>query len=292
MERRPSIENPNMPSDDRSQRPGFAPGPDQARSLPHEFAAVVQSVRQPLPTIRRVEVRMADPVEAEDPAWTRPNVGFRVLTGPEYGDASRIYTVRNFEASSGTIEFDVVIHGANSPGMRWSSRVGAGDGVELKGPFALKGLPEADGKKVALFLDATAIPALYSIMQRWPKGLEGVGWIVTEDAQAFAELPKIPGLTLRHVSAPANLAGSLLFMKAQELADPTDCVVWGAGEREEMRSIRNYFRTTIGMTKEHVDISGYWALGISGTEFDRIREEALERYQAEGKMASFDPFAL
>ena len=193
---------------------------------------------------------------ADDPNWLRPNVAFRIQLGPQYGDVSRVYTVRTCNAPSGSMTFDVVLHGHTSPMMRWAADLRVGDTFSLTGPRPHFLVPEIAGRRVALFADDTAIPALYSILLQWPEGLTGVGWVATGDAEAFAELPVIPGLELHHVEDG-------LAEYALELDNPGDYAVWGAGERDEMRAIRAHFRKTVGLAKDDVVVFGYWKRGVS-----------------------------
>ncbi|MFE5790137.1 siderophore-interacting protein [Rhodococcus erythropolis] len=258
-------------------------GEDHDRGL-NDVVAVVESVERPTESILRITVQLTS--SADDPNWLRPNVAFRIQLGPQYGDVSRVYTVRTFDASSGSMTFDVVLHGHTSPMMRWADDRRVGDTFSLTGPRPHFLVPEITGRRVALFADDTAIPALYSILLQWPEGVTGVGWVATGDAEAFAELPVIPGLALHHVE-------DCLAEYAVELDNPGDYAVWGAGERDEMRSIRAHFRKTVGLAKDDVVVFGYWKRGVSTTEIDQNR---LRNYTSilenGGTLADIDDLAI
>ena len=141
-------------------------GEDHDRGL-NDVVAVVERVERPTESILRIAVQLTS--SADDPNWLRPNVAFRIQLGPHYDDVSRVYTVRTFDASSGSMTFDVVLHGHTSPMMRWADDRRVGDTFSLTGPRPHFLVPEIAGRRVALFADDTAIPALYSILLQWPE---------------------------------------------------------------------------------------------------------------------------
>lgn len=239
----------------------------------------VIAIDHPFPSVARVTGR----IPAADPqAWKPANQAIRieVETPPGERPVSRIYTVRSFDAATGTIEVDFVIHQDDSPAMRWLRDACPGTRVWLTGPRQHFIPDHEDGKRAAIFADETAIPAVYAILGDWPADARGSVWIETCDAAAFDELPRPPGVTchliLRDSGCPAGTTGAL-FDKAREiLTDPVGWSIWAAGERQEMRSFRDHFRT-LGFAREDVRVFGYWRLGASSSEIDRIR---LQEYAA------------
>lgn len=276
-----------------NQRSGAASGmlstPDHDRGLIHT-TAVVEGLSRPTPGLVRVRARLAQ--AAPGPDWALPNVAIRLRLGSDYEDASRIYTVRTFDAASGTLVFDVVVHGYSSPMMRWVADLRAGSQFALSGPRPHLQIPAAAGRPVALFLDATAIPALHALLEQRPADLHGVGWVATPDTAAFAELPVLPGLDLQRVNEQGVGAGGVLARHARDLPSPERYVVWGAGERDEMRAIRQYF-SAAGLSKSEIAIAGYWTRGVSNTELDEQRRRNYERIVAAGgTLADVDDLAV
>ncbi|MFK4875208.1 siderophore-interacting protein [Novosphingobium sp. ZW T3_23] len=260
-------------------------GEDHDRGL-HEVRAVVEAIERPSFSIVRIATRLVS--SAEDPNWAQPNVAFRIRLGGEYGDVSRIYTVRDYDGA-GRFTFDVVLHEGASPMMRWVSALNTGDSFELTGPRPHIGIPETTGRKVALFVDETGIPALYSLLRQWPAGVAGKGWIATKDAQVFAELPHVDGLELVRV---AGGEADVLLSHAKAIADAATWAVWGAGERGEMRAIRQHF-AALGLAKQDIAIAGYWRRGVSNTEIDARRKEDYERVLSRGgTLADYDDLAV
>ena len=260
-------------------------GEDHDQGL-HEVRAVVVAITRPSVSIIRVGARLASSVE--DTNWSQPNVAFRIHLGSDYGDVSRIYTVRDYDGAGG-FTFDVVLHEGTSPMMRWTSALNIGDSFELTGPRPHIGIPQATGRKVALFLDETGIPALYSLLRQWPAGIGGKGWIATRDAQAFAELPEVEGVELVRVEGEEP---DVLLSHAKRLDDIAGWAVWGAGERREMRAIRQHF-AALGLGKQDIAIAGYWRRGVSNTEIDERRKQDYERVLAGGgTLADYDDLAV
>lgn len=259
---------------------------DHDRGL-HEVDACVVSLSHPCARTLRVGAELA--TSADDPGWTAPNVAFRIQLEEEGRSISRIYTARAFSPALARVEFDVVLHGADSPMMRWAAAAQVGRRLRLIGPRANITIPRSKGRPVALFLDDSAIPALHSILQQWPQGITGTGWIATEDTHALAELPRVPGLQLHRLPAQADV----LLHQARQLADPCAHIVWGAGERDEMRAIRQYFHAEAGLAKEDVAIAGYWKRGASNTEIDARRQDAYRQFLAAGgTLAEWDDLAI
>ena len=62
-------------------------------------------------------------------------------------------------------------------------------------PKAVRMTELCAGKRVALFADETAIPAVYAILRAWPQGTSGTLWIETPEPGAVAELPQPKGVT-------------------------------------------------------------------------------------------------
>ncbi|MFT4056468.1 MAG: siderophore-interacting protein [Novosphingobium sp.] len=261
-------------------------GEDHDKGL-HDASATVVSIEQPSWSILRIGARLD--VSAEDPDWSVPNVAFRLHLREGGEEISRIYTVRDTDGA-GRFRFDVVLHEGLSPMMQWCASLRIGDSFSLTGPRPHMGIPEAKGRKVALFLDETGIPALYALLQRWPEGLTGHGWVVTRDIAVFAELPQVEGLELQRIDSAGH--EQPLLARAQALADAAGHVVWAAGERREMRALRQHFMA-LNVPRKDLAITGYWGRGLSNTEIDERRKADYENVLARGgTLADYDDLAV
>lgn len=238
-------------------------------------------------------ITLAVPQVATDPTWSIPNVALRLRiptaeNGTGDDELTRVYTVRSCSVEDATIDIDVVRHGHASPMMRWLGTLRTDDTVGFVGPRPHFAIPPADGRAVVLFADDSALPALYAILQQPPAGLHGVAWLASDDEAAVAELPSLPGLRVRTV-APGH--GFTAALAHHDQSEPV--VVWAAGERDDMREVRRYFRTTCALPKEDVAVFGYWKRGTSTTQIDAVRLRAYQQLLAEGgTVADLDDFAL
>lgn len=278
--------HPSQPSSSQAA-PDVRRDTEHQRGL-HLLDATIISLKRPSPHTLRVGMHLGD--VGNDPVWDGVNVAFRVYPDPQWPAISRVYTVRSFVPHTRCAEFDVVMHGGDSPMMRWAAQAAIGQQVRLTGPRGNIVLPRGEGRPVALFCDDSALPALYAILRRWPAGVQGVGWIASDDLHGIGELPTVPGLQLQRLPAHGT---DLLLQQARQLQSPAQHLIWGAGERDEMRAIRKYFQTELGMDKADVSIAGYWKRGASNTDIDAERQSAYQKFSAAGgKLSDWDDLGI
>ncbi|WP_199252736.1 siderophore-interacting protein [Chachezhania sediminis] len=254
---------------------------DHIRDMERTAMEVV-AIGRPFASVARVTGR----VPSDRPeAWARPNVAIRIDVETPEGErpVNRIYTVRSFDAATSLIEIDFVLHEDDSPAMRWLAKTRPGDTASLIGPRNHFVPPCPPGRKTAIFADDTAIPAVYAILSAWPVGAEGEVWVETATREAFDELPDIPGVSRHLLLRRADMApgtGRLLIGAATDaLADPAGWTLWAAGERQEMKDMRSHFQAA-GMARADIQILGYWRLGTSSSDLDRIRLTVYEAIRA------------
>lgn len=256
-----------------------------------KLVLTVVSVNRPLPSVGRVTGR----IQPQDiAAWEVPNVAMRLEVAHPEGQrpVSRVYTVRSFDAETLTLEIDFVLHGDESPAMRWLNAARPGSELPLTGPrphFLPRHLP---GHVAVLLADETAIPALVPILAAWPADAPGMMIVETADPAAFAEL-----------TFPAGVEGRLILRASDRLPGRTGPLVdaalaldpggkwtiWAAGEREDMRAIRQHFQRVIALPRESIRVEAYWRDGTSSTDIDRARLAHYTKLREAGKgLKDFD----
>ncbi|MGO1447646.1 siderophore-interacting protein [Corynebacterium casei] len=264
--------------DTRTGNPLREQGHDAALN---EFNARVTQVERPSESLLRVSVYLPESGSNDD--WLEPNIAVRFYLPA----GTRVYTVRSYDRGREVAVIDVVQHEKPSVMMDWSNSVKVGDTFALTGPRPHVGLPEAS--RLALFADDTAMPALYSLLQYWPEGAAGNAWVSTSDQEAFYELPLVSGLELHYVDPESKSLATI----ARTITDGEGLGIWAAGERDEMKDIRRYFRNEIGMDKSAVRVAGYWKIDTTNAQIDEHRRAAYLRGLSEGKgLEDFDDLDL
>jgi NADPH-dependent ferric siderophore reductase len=252
----------------------------------HRITATVREIIRPSATLARIVLHV--PGLREDPVWHRPNVSLRLFLGPDFGDVSRVYTVRSASDETESIEVDVVLHGVESPMMSWFRSLAIGHAVTLDGPRPHFQVPEQRGRRAAVFADDTAIPALFALLSDAGSELSGTAFVATDDVEAFDELPRDAGLDLVRIAPGHGFDEQALIVD-----DAANWVVWGAGERDEMKRLRRHFRGTVGIHKDDVAVYGYWKRGVSTSDIDAVRlRHYTELLAGGGTVTDMDDLAL
>lgn len=231
----------------------------------------VLSLARPRPSVTRVTGR----IHAQDiAAWCVPNVAVRIEVDhiDRARAITRVYTIRQCSADRREIEIDFVLHDDDSPAMRWLRGIKRSDHVWLTGPRAHFVPRFPTGKPIAMFADDTALPALYAILQAWPEGCSGEIWIDSCEPDALSDLPQLSDVRYHLLPrGPQGSAEMALLNAAQAvLRDPARWEIWAAGERQEMRLLREYF-IGLGLPRDALQILGYWKRGLSSSDLDRQR---------------------
>lgn len=219
--------------------------------------------------------------------WLAPNTAFRVLVAPLGGNGSpggegdgspggealvsRLYTVREADAATERIVFDVLRHPGRSPMMAWLDAVRIGDVVPIIGPRPHV-VPDPDAHDHALLADETAVPALFAILRQWRAGDTGVAYVQTEHTAILDELPAPAGVRIEPVGGRQGDGSLFAALRAHRFRPGVTPGIWAAGEREEMRSIKTYVLDELGFSRDKQRLPAYWHRGHSADETVRRKE--------------------
>ncbi|WP_303853428.1 siderophore-interacting protein [Bartonella apis] len=249
---------------------------------------------QPFANLVRVKGRI-NPTDSK--MWQKPNVAVRIDVETIEGKrpTSRVYTVRKYDPSTQTVEIDFVIH-KDGLAMRWLNDAKIGSTTFMVGPRP-HFIPDENCPFPTLFFaDETAIPAIYSILQQWPKGEKAKLYIECGNGAAVDELPKIEGVEhfvyIRKQNEEAGKTGYLV-KSAESYLEADKYQIWVACEREETRKIRKHFMNVCALPKDKINAIGYWRYGTSSTQIDAARLEYYTKIVSQGNgLEEFDEFDL
>ncbi len=261
----------------------------------NEMTATAPRVRRPPPPFRSVEITRVESVTpwlqrvtlggeafegftADEPAASvrllipRPGAtelvvptwrGNEFLLPDDTKPTIRTFTPRAFDSVALELDVDVVIHG-RGPASDWAAAAGSGMPAAVSGPG--RGYTvDADACYFVIAGDESAIPAVRQVVDALP---------VNAAAQVFIEVGRPDART--HISDRANSAitwldlvddappGSQLVAAMQEAPLDADMRIWAAGEAASMQRIRRHCFETVGITRAHCTIRGYWKHGRSG----------------------------
>jgi NADPH-dependent ferric siderophore reductase len=164
------------------------------------------------------------------------------------------------------LDIEVVRHG-DGPLSDWASGVEPGDPVAVSGP----GRGYAIDPQASFLLggDESALPALGQLVAALARDARAVVMIEIARSDARLDLPAHPGADVRWVlRSPGAVPGEALVAAVLE-EDVTDGTrVWMAGEAASMQRIRRHLFGTLGMSRAHATVRGYWKHGRRGDEDD------------------------
>ncbi|RTZ17480.1 siderophore-interacting protein [Vibrio aquaticus] len=197
------------------------------------------------------------------------------LLGPDDRPTMRTYTIRQFDAQTGTIEVDFVRHITQDLqcgfAARWAMNAEVGESIAIAGPGTIQEMNiEADW--FFMTADMTALPALSAKIKQLPS-----------DATGYAVIKVISEQDIQPIEAPENVQVHWIF-EQDDLATAArelewlkgKASVWCACEFDSMRGLRQYFRNDKGIDREHIYISSYWKKGVAEDGHKVIKRQDAE----------------
>ncbi len=198
---------------------------------------------------------------------------------PELLPSKRTYTIRHWDVDAGELWLDVVIHSeAGSIGIAsdWADTAVPGDEVAVTGAGGAY-TPRDDAAMHLLVGDHSAVPAIASALEAMPADACGTALIHLEHEEDCIPLPHVPGIEVRWIIGQR----SELVRAVRELDIDPALIAEGAVhvfahlERGAVKELRHHFVTTLGIRREHISISAYWALGRAEDQFQAEKREAI-----------------
>lgn len=246
----------------------------------------VTALTQPYSSIVRLRAKV---VTEHLELWSLPNLAIRIDVEQQQNGRpiSRIYTVRHFDQNTQEVEVDLVLHGSESPAMKWLHRIEVGSTIALTGPRVHVN-PRWDAQKKCIILaDDTALPAVYAMLQQWPEHAQAEIFIATAEPDLLNELPQLSSVNYHLVQPEA--AQQKLFEAFKQIEEPAQVTLWAACDRLQARQIREYSLKQLKLEKEDVRVFGYWKAGVSSSVIDDARVEHYSKLVEQGNgLKEFD----
>ncbi|ADG78972.1 Siderophore-interacting protein OS=Tsukamurella paurometabola (strain ATCC 8368 / DSM / CCUG 35730 / CIP 100753 / JCM 10117 / KCTC 9821 / NBRC 16120 / NCIMB 702349 / NCTC 13040) OX=521096 GN=Tpau_2366 PE=4 SV=1 [Tsukamurella paurometabola] len=192
-----------------------------------------------------------------------------------FGDVTRTYTVRSFDRPARRITIDFVVHGDEGLAGPWAQRAEPGDSITLMGPGGSY-TPDPDAAWHLLAGDLSAVPAIASALEALPADAHGLALIETTDGERI-ELAAPSGIEVRWLTNPDTADTEFLSRAVRTARWPEDrgtAHVFAHGERESIKAIRRVLRE-LGLPRERLSISGYWARGRAEDAFQAEKREPI-----------------
>ncbi|MFT3889323.1 MAG: siderophore-interacting protein [Arachnia sp.] len=171
----------------------------------------------------------------------------------------RTYTVRRWDPEAGELDIDFVTHGVGYA-TTWARTVRPGEHVQIAGPKCSSPHPEG-ADWVLIAGDETALPSIGRWLESWPEGARAQVFIEVAEPAHRQDLPQPEGVQITWLNRDGAEPGTTtLLFDALTSADWWDGTVfaWVAGESLTLAPIRRWLRNDKGLTKEQVDVTGYW----------------------------------
>lgn len=176
----------------------------------------------------------------------------------------RDYTVRAHDGGAGTLDIDFVLH-QHGPAGLWAIGAQLGDTLGVLGPRGSHIYP-SDFDQYLIAGDETAVPAMARWLEELPPGAQAT---VLVSVASLAEQPALPhrvGTSVTFLDRSVHGAGVLAQAFASVVPVPGRLFVWAAGEAGSLKPIRRHVREVLQLPPAHVDIDGYWKLGVEGLD--------------------------
>ncbi len=186
-------------------------------------------------------------------------------TAPGVAKAGRAYTVRRWDPAHAVMDIEFALHGDHGPASRWAAGARPGEIVEVAGPRRGHCI-NTDARNYILIGDATALPAIASILEHLPAGMRAQAFVeVVDEAehQPFATKAALDTVWLHAGCEVPGTTGRLeLEIQAADLA-AQDCQVWLAGESFMVRWVRTHLAVDRGIPERAIDAKAYWKVGVA-----------------------------
>ncbi len=212
----------------------------------------------------------------EQPVFPRIEKGRPVMPEKPEAPAVRTYTVRHYDAATGELSIDFVLHGDEGPASAWASRVEAGKYLGIAAR-AVKVFMDTDWYLLAG--DQTALPAISAILESLPASARGFAFVEIPDASEEQPLTYTAQIPLKWLHRNGAAAGTsdLLRQAVEAISIPSENrYVWIAAESTKTKEIRDYLKQEYHLQNDELYAIAYWKLGMDEDAYHNARHQERE----------------
>jgi NADPH-dependent ferric siderophore reductase len=238
----------------RPARPPLSPA-EIERRRGRQWSLRVVSAANIAPRMRRVQLT-ADNLDEFTPRPGQEIVLEIPQDGPE--PARRHYTIRDFDPKTRLIDVDFVLHGHETPAIRWAQDAKPGQEIAVRGPRGRIAL--SPGAAWHLMTgDETAMPAILALAEALPKGAKAQIFIEIGDEgdkQEVKTAADVTGVWLLRQGPPSP--NRILVDAVENWAFPPGrghAII--IGETSTVRAQRHGLIAR-GLTRDQIYSEGYW----------------------------------
>lgn len=195
----------------------------------------------------------------------------------------RTYTIRWFDAETGRVALDFVVHSGEGIAGPWAEHAKPGDQVQVAGPGgAYAPDPEADWH--LLVGDESALPAIATALEAMPEGAKVHAFIEVADPAEEQTLLTAAHAQVRwiHRSEATGGPGEDLVRAVTELEFPPGRVhAFVHGDAMTVKELRSWLRFTKEVPRQDLSISGYWRRGNNDEQWRAAKKQWNAEVDAE-----------
>ncbi|UKY49131.1 siderophore-interacting protein [Streptomyces inhibens] len=199
---------------------------------------------------------------------------------------TRTYTVRAWDAGTGELTVDFVVHGDEGLAGPWAAAVQPGEEIFLLGPGGAY-VPEAGADWHLLAGDESALPAIAASLARIPAGVPVHAFIEVAGPEERQELEVPAGTEISWLYRGGAPVGRELVAAVRALEFPAGQVqAFVHGEAGFVKELRRLLRVERGIPREALSISGYWRTGHDEDGWQAAKRDWNQQVEAEQESAT------
>lgn len=223
-------------------------------------------------------VKMLFPPAGADYRWPFDAEALKATLPREQWPVTRTYTVRSWDADTGELTLDFVVHGDAGIAGPWALAARPGDTFGFFGPGG-GWAPQPDADVHLLVGDESALPAIAAAMEALPDGVRAQVFLETRGPGTELPLPAGRGTTLTWVHREA---GDSLVERVRGWSWPQGRLeAFVHGNAEMVRALRRYLFVERGLPRAQASISGYWRPGHDEDTWQATKREFVATMDAE-----------